>query len=212
MTDCKGGCADNFGNNGYRRYLDGLDAENRLFSVPKELIASVIERETEGERFFNLTDQLFKDNLREAGRLLNVHPPFFLQHFVPKDGPMRGMITKFRVEPGWVTIAKNWARDTPNENYWRLMLPVSFGFGQKWMNAYLEQFPKEQWMTQFWLFIGTPRLQITTIAKDMSVLTKQSGGDVRLALTRYNAGATAKRVSSYGKEVFDDYLKRIGEL
>lgn len=211
MAECKSGCGENFGNDGYRRYLDLLDQRQGLYLMPPQLVAAVIEKESGGFRWFNRTDKQFHANCIAVEKYLRMPRSQFLSLIVARTGPTKGLIPKFRVEPGWVAPAKKISKEFDNPFFWEHVLPLSYGFGQKYMHAYLEGYTHEQWSRLFSQFLADPYLQIKQCAKDVAELVHYSNGDIRLALTRYNAGKGAKSVSEYGKVVFDNFQRKLHE-
>lgn len=209
MGECTTGCGQAFGNDGYRRYLDLLDQRQGLFLMPPELVASIIEKESGGFRWFNRTDKQFHQNCAKVESLLKIPRHQFLSLIVARSGPTQGLIPKFRVEPSWIEPARNASKKLENPEFWRYVLPVSYGFGQKYMHAYLEGYTQEQWSRLFPRFLADPYLQIKQTAKDIAALIHGTKGDIPLALTRYNGPRNAKYVSPYGKTVFENFQRKL---
>lgn len=202
---CPNGCGDNWGADGFRRYLDILNRRSELLNVPKELIAALCLRESGGFRWFRKTDAQYKANIHEAMKITGLNEQCLLDCIVPNFGPSKGLIPKFRLEPSWLPYTKSMI--IPGMVHVRAdaVLPMSFGFGQKAMWSYLSGYTQEQWLKLYWEFITDPNLQLKQVAKDLAELIVETKGNVPLALTRYNGPRNAQHISEYGSAVFASY-------
>lgn len=202
---CIDGCGESEHGAGFRRYLEKLDAENKLFSVPLELIAAVCLRETEGYRWFNRTDKQYRQNMREWSVAMGKTEEQLLSLIKIPVGPNKGLIPKFRYEPSWRLAAKKMSDTNKETKLLDFVMPVSFGFGQKAMWIYLAGYTPDQWIRLYYAFLNDPYVQLIQVAKDLNELIHETNGNVPLALTRYNGPRKATHISQYGKAVFENY-------
>lgn len=139
--------------------------------------------------------------LRTA-KLLNTTVATVIKTATVDRGEHVGRVGKFYTDEQNI----NWAVN--NAGAWRdpargaVALASSWGTWQQTMRWYLPMFPRETWYQSFNLFLSSEPLQAVQAEQYLikcGALTEQSE---RLTLSRYNAGETTRRVTSYGNDCF----------
>ena len=185
------------------KYLDEIKAAIALkprHFVTWQDVEAVIQQETSGVPIFNPNETLYKLNLLSAENLADLPPAVIKQSVTIIQGPLEGKICKFRMEPGYWRWADS---QTGLDIQLRVLLACSLGVGQKMARWLITNVPKYQWGNVIRHFMADVPTQLLYVAGDLDNLLLQSEGDRLLAYTRYNAGAGAKTVSKYGRDVFN---------
>lgn len=178
---------------------------------------AVIDKESGGALIFRGTELLYRQNLAAAERITGLTKEQILKAVTIQDGPYKGMISKFRCEPGYWAWAKRYAKALKPEEMF--LLSCSFGVGQKMSRWLVTGIAVHDWIPVIRKFMGSLSLQIAYCVGDLDNLLAGANGDRPLAFTRYNAGpsATVKNPAykPYGEHVagkakkFEEELKNV---
>lgn len=168
------------------------------------LMMAVCVRESMGVPWFCKCDSLYKANMNVVRTHFGMEVSNeFLRAITVKGGTNAGKIPKFRFEPGWFGLNQSNPDTARLQPVPLIIMSCSFGMAQKgalWMVPGVPQ--AERWLAVNQL-MKDPEYQLLTLAHDLQQLGAFKGHDVELALTRYNAGASAKHVTSYGLRTYD---------
>lgn len=148
-----------------------------------------IDKESGGAPIFRGTEILFKQNLRAAEKITGLSIDQIRAAMTIQDGPYKGMISKFRCEPGYWQWAQKYSKVFKPEEL--LLLSCSFGLGQKMSRWLITGMPVHEYLPFIRKFMGSISLQIQYCAGDLDSLLVGTKGDRPLAFTRYNAGPSA---------------------
>lgn len=180
-------------------------------------VLACIDKESGGVPVFHERDVLLKQNLIAASRITGLTEAQIRKAMTITDGPYKGMISKFRCEPGYWSWAQKYQAAIKNPED-RILLACSFGVGQKMSRWLVTGMPIHEWLPFIRKFMGSLSLQITYCAGDLDNLLAHANGDRPLAFTRYNAGPSATSKSpayeAYGvkvagkAKVFEEELKK----
>lgn len=209
MAGCDKGCGKGKVYPKLQQDLDILESRSGFGRVPKELVYAVAVQESDGNRWFDRKDLLYKQNMAVAVKGWRMSERKILDDLVATEGPTRGLIPKFRFEPDWYVISTSHATKSDRMFYWSRILSTSFGYCQKGMVWYLTRFPAEEWERKFRAFLLDPYLQLKVCAGDLENLIHNTNGDIPLALTRYNGPSKARRVSNYGEKVYAHFMEKL---
>lgn len=167
-------------------------------------VLACVDKESGGVPVFHERDVLFKQNLIAASRITGLTEAQIRQAMTITDGPYKGMVSKFRCEPGYWQWAQRYKAAIPKAED-RLLLACSFGVGQKMSRWLVTGVPIHDWIPAIRKFMGSLSLQIAYCAGDLDNLLAHANGDRPLAFTRYNAGPSATQKSpayaAYGVKV-----------
>lgn len=181
-------------------------------------VLACVDKESGGVPIFNASDVLLKQNLIAASRITGLTEAQIRQAMTITDGPYKGMLSKFRCEPGYWKWAKQYAPTFKKNPEDLILLACSFGVGQKMSRWLVTGTPVHEWVPLIRKFMGSLSLQIVYCAGDLDNLLTHANGDRPLAFTRYNAGPSATNKSpayeAYGLKVaakakqFEEELKK----
>lgn len=152
-------------------------------------VLACIDKESGGVPIFNAKDALLRQNILAAQRITGLTPAQIRQAMTIQDGPYKGMISKFRCEPGYWAWAQKYAKVLKPEE--RLLLSCSFGVGQKMSRWLITGIAVHDFLPIIRKFMGSLSLQVAYCAGDLDNLLENAKGDRPLAFTRYNAGPSA---------------------
>lgn len=153
-------------------------------------VLAVIDKESGGVPIFRGTEILFKQNLQAASNITHLTTDQIRQAMTIQDGPYKGMISKFRCEPGYWLWAKRYANAIKKPED-LILLSCSFGLGQQMSRWLVTGTPVHEWAATVRKFMGSVSLQIAYCVGNIDSLLVQSNGNRALAFTRYNAGGSA---------------------
>lgn len=210
MSDCRncGSPAKNFVQ--MRADIERAEQNGLIQDIPKELLVAIGVKESHGRKYFSKEDTQYRQNLNALKSGLHVTEESWLKLIVDAEGPAKGLIPKFRYEPSWQKEAQEIVRNLKMPAVWNLLLPVSYGYFQKSLLYHLKPKDHARWGEQMRLFFHSSNEQIKVCANDMHYLIRGAHGDLKLALSRYNAGPSIKSPTDYGKIVFGFYTHELG--
>lgn len=177
-------------------------SQSQVNDVPPEVVLAVCQRESMCNPFFCKCDKLFTENLDAMARCTGLRKDLLTKK-LSVEGP-GGMvqISKFRFEPTWWSLLTAESKFKDLDPYEKALLSCSLGIGQKWSFALVQKMDGPERDLYLKHFMLDPAMQIRTLIGDLHSCITASGGDWELALTRYNSGIHAQRISGYGAQVY----------
>jgi hypothetical protein len=163
------------------------------------VMMAVCVKESMGSPWFCRCDSLYKTNLEVVAKYVGQQKAGQFVSLITSTNPYYfNKIPKFRFEPAWYAAKSVLFVREGFPLLESLAMCASYGIAQKgalWL-------PQGADAGTTWLsiksFMSDPDLQLTQLCYDLHSLHAEFGGNMELALTRYNAGAGAKRISGYG--------------
>lgn len=184
----------------YRLGIAALEATG-VKTVDVADILAICWRESLCTAWFYHGERLFDVNLT----MMEVVPGFSRDEFLRLNAiaSNNGKVacSKFRFEHTWFDEVERDEQFKSMSLAQRLTLACSWGIAQKGA-LYLVRYSKTEYAPQVVAeFQRSVDTQLKQLCFDLNDLMSDSAGDKQLAYTRYNSGASAKRVTAYGKYV-----------
>lgn len=179
-------------------------------SMPKEMkykhlrpwhVLAVAIKESFGISYFCLCDSLAKANLSVMSTTAGVKEQDFVKEFTVRTGEHVGSFGKFRFEPSWWLEIEKSGHFDKLPLVQRVGMACSWGAGQKSAWYKFGKMPSDVAISLLKGFIADPAEQFEQIWDDLEALGFEDGVDPALVFSRYNAGASCKKVTEYGADV-----------
>lgn len=172
-------------------------------------ILAVIERESHGAPIFHTEDKLYHANVKAASQITGLSRAEIVRAATIEHGALKGMVAKFRCEPGYWKWSNTLQALSPGE---RFLLACSFGLGQKMARWLVVKTPKPEWISFVKNFMGSISLQVLYVAGDLDALLAGTNGDRALAFARYNGGPAMTKQSRPYREYGIPVAERAAQI
>lgn len=179
--------------------------------LPADVLA-VVKKETTGVTWYCQCNAIDRANLAAAAKITGFSGAVILQSMTIPDGPNKGRIARFRMEPQYWSWAVSKIVATGVMPEAAVILGCSVGLAQQMVRWMVYNRPVSDMVPHALAFAGDEYAQILQCAGSLNQLMERSQGNRRLAYTRYNAGPNINHVSAYGESVYNlfEQVRKMG--